>query len=82
MGQGGGLGQEGEGEGDGHQDWGDHGGSKLELVGELASVQFLLGPGGVSKLHAPEYPLQIPDSSEDWSGSGLLGVDGGVLQSW
>ena len=48
--------------GDGHQ-----GGSK---VGELSSSKSLLSPCCVPK-------LKLPESSEDLSGSGLLGVDGG-----
>ena len=38
----------------------------------------LLGPDlVVPKLHEPEYPPQLPDSSEELSGSSLLGVDCG-----
>ena len=55
----------------------DHGGSKVEFNEELSSSKSLLGPCGVPILHEPEYQPQLPESSEDLSGSGLLRVDGG-----
>ena len=68
--------------GDGHHVWGDHGESKGVFDEDVSSSKCLLGFCGVSSLQEPEYPPQHPDSSEDLSGSGLLGVDGGVWLSW
>ena len=61
--------------GDGHQGWGDHGGSKFKFNEELSSSKSLLGPCGVPILHEPEYQPQLPESSEDLSGSALLRED-------
>jgi hypothetical protein len=53
----------------------DHGGSKVEFNEELSSSKSLLGPCGVPILHEPEYQPQLPESSEDLSGSALLRED-------
>ena len=69
--------------GDGHNGWRDHGGSKVVFDEEMSSSKCLLCSCGAPSLQEPEYPPQLPDSSEDLSGSGLLGVDGsGVWLIW